>query len=288
LREDRELFDLLASTTIHITDEISTHILLPLDAGPLRVPSDRTFIHHEVIGGQLNIYVPSNQQQQRACYRSQLPKLLANLMGVTPAATFSISAIATCELKDLGDVLTEQDVFEVDWIEKPVIIIPEPLVEEPITPTNRSGFDSFDAATAADAGSGLLTPRTLTPYDASQDVVHSYSRTGYARLVEHVLQSVWLDMSPIDEEYRGFNHAATFGTRQGDEFGYNSRIGAAGESYVGLPFDHLALGLTCNPDLRASVPPWTSRLYAQQLAKYHTRSTQRRRTLRKPAELDRS
>ncbi len=191
----------MASAVVYTTNDISTYIVLSLDQNPLRVLSDRAFIHHELVDGQLKIYVPLDQQQRRACYRSQLPGLLTNIMGISTSATFNISSIISCALADLYDILLEQDVPTVSWIERPVIEIPEPQRNElPRTPPPASQahslFDESDASTVVENASDLLTPtsshdwvQTSPSESLLRYTLQRATPTQYPRLIEHVVQS---------------------------------------------------------------------------------------------------
>ncbi|KAF1842835.1 uncharacterized protein K460DRAFT_367777 [Cucurbitaria berberidis CBS 394.84] len=256
LRDDHALFDRLKTALIFTTDDISTHLTLPLGTPSLSVQSDRAFIHHEEVDGQLRIYVPAEQQQCRACYRSQMPELLTRVLGVDASAKFNISSIVASSLRDLDDILTEQDVPSVDWIEKPAIDIPELSEDErPRTPIPHSVFDDSDATTIVN-DSGYLTPRAPSRYrDESEhtpsrvdirDAIQPPSPAQYPRLIEQVVQiaqraghrregggGVGVAYTPPrDGEYRYFDHVATFGNREVNEFAHDRRIGAVGEAFV--------------------------------------------------------
>ncbi|ORY18241.1 hypothetical protein BCR34DRAFT_596464 [Clohesyomyces aquaticus] len=128
--EERSLFDQLRETEIYTTDSVTTNLVLQLSAGPLKVLSDRIFLHHEV-EERLKLYVPKDDQRRRACYRTQLPKLLTNIIGTQDAALHDISTIISSSITDLEDILVERDFHDISWIEKPVIELPERQDNEP-------------------------------------------------------------------------------------------------------------------------------------------------------------
>ncbi|KAI8941154.1 hypothetical protein NX059_002391 [Plenodomus lindquistii] len=266
LRDDRTLFDLLAEAAVFATSKISTQLVLRVGMRKIAVESDRSFIHHERADQQLKIYVPSERQQQVACYESQLPKLLAAILCVPPEATFDVSRILRSGVAQLDDVLQEQDIFDVSWIEKPVIELTDaPTDERPYTPVTPSAFGDSDSTTIIGDGAVPRTPRTplvnqnATPRSADRPEmqVQQPAPDQYPRLVEQVVRSAqrtnivrersdsaalftfgtpgrtpspFTFGTPTPNE--PFDHVATFGVRDANEFAHDRRIGAAGEAFV--------------------------------------------------------
>jgi hypothetical protein len=251
LRGDRALYEQLSKALIYTTDEISTNLVLPLAGGPVSVQSDRAVIYSDISDAKIKVYVPSEIGQRRACYRSQLPELLTNILGLSRAATFNVSSIIAFTLEELEDILVEQDIPPVEWINKPVIVIPE-LVEprRPITPA--PSVDDSDAATLVDPRSGLITPSATPPrYGRTVNVLEAREHVEatppaqYPDFIDQVVRSAQragprarnvsptiADPAPEPEVYPQFDHQATFGTRDGNAFVHDRRIGAAGEAYV--------------------------------------------------------
>ncbi|CAO2653065.1 Nn.00g024760.m01.CDS01 [Neocucurbitaria sp. VM-36] len=295
LRDDKTLFDQLSNVRIYTTSEISTHLVLALRTGSLSVQSDRVFIHHEVVEDHIKIYVPAEERQRKTCYRSQLPELLASILGVDASAKFNISSIVISDLRDLDDVVREQDVPTVDWIEKPVFSTSEVSEDDHDgAPTPRSAFGDSDTGTFVNQESRPLTPRTpsrheneyqRTPSRANvQDMIRDATPAQYTRLIEQVVQSAQrannqqlarnIDVArtaPLDEE-GDFDHVAIFGVRENNEFAHDRRIGAVGEAFVfellsalGLPdFTRANWQSTIRGELSgatqyASMPNWTGR-----------------------------
>lgn len=250
---------------------MTTNLVLEMDDESLSVPSARPFIHHDVVDQQLEIYVPAEQQQLRACYRSQLPKFLATFMECDSSAKFSVSSIVASDLSDLDDILLEQDIPSVDWIEKPLLVIPEHRANEsPRTITSTSSFEDPDITVVGD-DPGLLTPETPTPYEYQTNLspraglnrgeVQIYSPEQYPRIIEQVVRSAQRASSrykratgatrvnpsstPIPDEYpHDFDHEATFGNRDLNAFEHDRRIGALGEAYVSASSHALRSTLT--------------------------------------------
>jgi hypothetical protein len=255
LRDDHVLFEQLLQAVIYTTDEITTNLVLTLPTRSISIHSDRLAIHHDISDGKIKIYVPKDQKQRQACYRSQLPKLLASILGVTSGATFDISSIVGCSLLDLENVLVEQDVSPVEWIERPVVIIPDVTIEEtPRTPP--STVADSETATLLNIRSGPITPeatptrsRRAVSTIEPEHIVETALPEQYPRLIEQVVESAQRagyrylnaeadidDAEAVRGQYPQFDHFATFGTRTGNAFAHDRRIGAAGEAYVYIVF----------------------------------------------------
>ncbi|KAH6212673.1 hypothetical protein HBI42_148920 [Parastagonospora nodorum] len=251
LRNDSALFEQISQAIIYTTDDITTNLVLSLPSRFISVESDRLAINHDLFDGQIEIYVPADEQQRRSCYRSQLPKVLATILKVPLIATFDISSIVSCSLLDLENVLIEQDISSVEWIEQPVIFIPDVVLEErPSTPALT--IAESEAATLVNTGVGPITPeatpmryrRSVSRLDP-EDFIETAPPEQYPDLIEQVVGSArqaghrYRNVE-ADEVYepilrsqnREFDHSATFGVRSGNGFIHDRRIGAAGEAYV--------------------------------------------------------
>jgi hypothetical protein len=125
LRDDIELFDHLSDAQVYVTDSINTDLVINFGNRPLKVQSDRPAAHHELLHGQLKLYLPNDARRSKSCYRSQFPQLLARIMDVPSNATQAISEILSCDLLDLDEILFEHDIGTVDWIQKPTYSVPD-------------------------------------------------------------------------------------------------------------------------------------------------------------------
>jgi hypothetical protein len=253
LRDDPKLFEQLGELWIYTTNEIRTKLVLSLKAGTLSVESDRSFIHHEFTTDCLDIYVPADLKERRACYRSQLPELLKDLLGVGPDATFNISSIVTSDLEDLEDILIEQDIPPVEWIEKPLLIIPDPVDDEPLStpPSSDDGSDTPAPVTATSRWETATPQATPTQQSRVVSIINEENSVeiapprDYPEFIEQVVRSAQragyrhrgaqvpvVNAPPDDNEEQYFDHLATFGRRDGNAFVHDRLIGAAGEAYV--------------------------------------------------------
>ncbi|KAF1918989.1 hypothetical protein BDU57DRAFT_527097 [Ampelomyces quisqualis] len=162
---NRALFEQLFQARIYITDDISTDLILPLGTSPITVESDRAVIHHDASDAPLMIFVPSDSRFRRACYRSQLPELLTEILHVGKAASFKVSIIITSSFEDLPEVLIELNMPSVDWIELSIIIIPHAVDDERLI-TSESTSDR------------TTIPQPQYP-DFMEQVVRTAQRAGY-------------------------------------------------------------------------------------------------------------
>ncbi|CAG5182746.1 uncharacterized protein ALTATR162_LOCUS10314 [Alternaria atra] len=177
LRGDCTLFETLSTARV-LKGDLATHLVIDkrdLDFQS-KVRSDRSFIHHEITEGSLKLYVPEHHKQRSTCYRSQLPKLLAEIMEIDSTACHDISVIIESDLRALEDVLVEHDITIVSWIEQPVLDISD--IEDSVTSSPRSQY-MLDAAnpdmrrrasTISSTGSMSPSESTLVDYAASSSM----------------------------------------------------------------------------------------------------------------------
>ncbi|KAH7070360.1 hypothetical protein BKA63DRAFT_605622 [Paraphoma chrysanthemicola] len=251
LQGEATLYTQLSEIFIHTSDEISTNLVLALGSAPLVVPSNRSFIHHDVVEDTINIYVPYDQRTRRSCYRSQLPLLLASILGVSQAAVFSISCIIGSNPRDLDDVLLEQDIPEVEWIQKPVIEVPDPIleIERPSTPVTLGGHRDVkliqnpplgvmtpDATPSRERHARLaVSPPPFVPRVAPSELpelIEQVARVARCRGSRYRNPGDTAALAQDDAgQLRHFNHAATFGSRETDS-SHNRKIGAVGEGFI--------------------------------------------------------
>jgi len=201
------------------------------------VKSNRSFLHHALSEGQLDIYVPNDRQKRRACYESQLPKLLAMLMEVdhSAGATFDISGVIRINSAKIDDLLLERDIPSVSWIEKPVFDTSESVGDDSSEDSDSSSTLEFPTRHACTVSrlsfesSAQVQPPPLYG-DLIDQVVRSAQRANDQYRRERGL--------PVDDalahadNHRYIDHVAAFGHRGLDQFAHDRRIGAAGEAYV--------------------------------------------------------
>lgn len=228
-----------------------TTLVLQLQDRTLEVQSDRTCLHHAVSNDELRIYMPEDPKKQRICRRSQLPGVLATISGCNQAAIADISAILSCHIDDLDDIMLERDITDVPWIERPALDLAE-LQEDERTDTLGDNDDShrtngvlLDEQATHDVllvQSSSATQRmvSITPGRPSNDHVMVESESEevvavrteqYCRLLDQLVTCAHGGDIITNHTFRS---TATFGHPGVDNFEYNRRIGAAGEAYVRL------------------------------------------------------
>jgi hypothetical protein len=262
LRDDRALYEQLSMAAVFTTSQITTSLVYSRASGPLSILSDRSFIHHSVTDGKLMIYVPADASQRKVCYRSQLPKLLATILNADDASgVLNVSKILSTDLREMDDIMVEQDIKHVGWIAKPTLQVPltadeeEPWVSAQashaaVSFDRVSTFDGSDTATLADPLPRSLTPGTAPAHYARtiynvipEEPFETVSPSQYPELIEMVVRSAQRaearylgDEDAEDEDYQHFDYVRTFGSHEQIAW---RRIGAAGEAYVSVPPIHL-------------------------------------------------
>jgi hypothetical protein len=260
LRDDRELFVRLSNITIYTTTNISTNLVLTLDKTTLSIQSDRSYIHSDFRDRFPNIYVPANLRQQHECYRSQLPKLLIELMGVDSSATFDVSEILRSSIRDLEDVLVAQDITPVSWIERPVVEFAEDA-------DDATSDDDSPALTRSDSTSQFARFHQHTNFYRERDGYESPPTppSQFGNFVDQVVKyaqrahETWEAgdaASSHDEEHQEFDHNDVFGSRERNAFAHDRRIGAAGEAYASVPLAPMILDANICTGVRIPFQSW--------------------------------
>jgi hypothetical protein len=253
LRDDRALFDLLTRLDIYTTDTITTDLVLDLKDGPLIVPSDRPLIHHVITDGTLNIYVPQDILGRRSCRRSHLPRLLANIIGCSPAAVYDVSSILSCGIDELDDILVERDITDVSWItrsdldvrglradERSMIMEDRAEIDVPnaVPSITRSERETSTSSVSASSRSRATSVPVITIDDRATRGRSVVTLEAQATLAQQSQYQELLDRiiaiahGTICDVTRTFDNRLTFGGQGTDDFSYNRRIGAAGEAFV--------------------------------------------------------
>ena len=228
-----------------------TTLVLQLQDRTLEVQSDRIGLHHAVFNDELRVYIPDNLRQQRACRRSQLPGMLAMITGCNPAAKDDISAIISCLIEDLDDIMLERDITDVPWIERPVLDLAELQEDERsgtlsenadlhrtnnVMPDEHANHDhnvlivqsSSAMQHRVSVASGRASHDHVLVESESEEDVAAWMEQ-YCKLLDQLIACAHGRDIVADHIFRS---ATTFGHPGVDNFEYNRRIGAAGEAYV--------------------------------------------------------
>jgi hypothetical protein len=101
-----------------------------------------------------------------------------------------------------------------------------------------SGTDSeTDSDPESNPDAGLFSSRRNSRAFSERSLSASQPKQ-YRRLIEQIVRSAQSTpnrdnrIDPTGGEFAYFDRVATFGVRETNEFAYNGRIGAAGESFV--------------------------------------------------------
>ena len=219
---------------LYTTDSISTSLVLNLKHRRVTVNSDRVYLHSEILDGQLKLYVPNDHVQQQTCYRSQLPKLLAEILGISSeGGAFPISLILSNKIETLDALMQEQDISPVPWITKP------PREEASSRPEH--GSTSGTPGSVGDpspprwrTANGIGTPATTNRYsDLLEHIITRVNRPNHEdRVGLWNLSEIRESLPENGEHGKNFDRDATFGERDRDQMAHDQKIGAAGELYV--------------------------------------------------------
>lgn len=228
-----------------------TTLVLQLQDRTLEVQSDRIGLHYTISDNDLRVYIPENPRQQRICRRSKLPGMLATIIGCNSAASDDISAILSCPIIDLDDIMLERDINIVPWIERPVLDLAE-LQEDERSDTlvdnddqhRTNSVGSGEHATddglivqssssrqrMVSVGPGRLSNGHVTAESEPEESV-AVRMEQYCKLLDQLFACAHGREDITNHVFRSLD---TFGYPGVDSFEYNRRIGAAGEAYVRL------------------------------------------------------
>ncbi|XP_014551211.1 hypothetical protein COCVIDRAFT_42474 [Bipolaris victoriae FI3] len=160
-----------------------------------------------------------------------------------------VRAYALYCIEELEDVLVEQDIPPVSWVNKPMIVVPYgPKDDRPITPpASHTGSDSATAVSRSRPITPDATPTyhgRAVPTPDEEYIAEATPPPEYPVLIEQIVRSAQrtsrvrhnaediADQTTFADRARDYNHYATFGSRERDPFVHDKRIGAAGEGYV--------------------------------------------------------
>ncbi|OCL08177.1 hypothetical protein AOQ84DRAFT_407370 [Glonium stellatum] len=137
LHRNTNLFEQLSNLQICTSNNISTNLVLDLKNEQSMVKSNRIYVYSTTLEGKLIIYLPKNHREQKICYRSQLPGLFREILGISSlTADFPLSLILGSELEVLDDIMEEQDIPPVHWVTIPPRKAASPSSDRPVTPNS--------------------------------------------------------------------------------------------------------------------------------------------------------
>lgn len=112
------LYNLLRNATTVETDGISASLVLEQDGQKHEVEVSRSDLHIEDDGGQLKIYVPRDEIAQDVCFKSRLPRRLAQWLmtngRIEDSLVQVINAVLDCRIAAVHRILEEEGVAGID------------------------------------------------------------------------------------------------------------------------------------------------------------------------------
>ena len=107
------------------SDDLWTKLIVRMTDNYVEVPSDRAVPRVDKEEGRLEICVPSDPESLYSCYRAELPAEVAVLLGIQDStAEKKIYRILNDEGRSLDDIMDDEDIPRVAWLEKPSIPAP--------------------------------------------------------------------------------------------------------------------------------------------------------------------
>jgi hypothetical protein len=101
---------------------MGTSLVLKQNGVPIKVPSTKSQLKVDISSSPWRIFVPCDTKTRKACYTSQLPQAMLDLLGISGSpATLAIYRLINDLHKDGMEesILDEFDVLKLDWITRP-------------------------------------------------------------------------------------------------------------------------------------------------------------------------
>jgi hypothetical protein len=129
------------SVQVHEAEKMGTSLVLEQHGRTIKVPSSRTQLKIDTASNPWKVYVPKDGKARKACYISQLPQGMLELLGVSGInATLAVNRFLN-EIHDsesISSVLDQFDVLPISWIKRQ----PPPLLAGRNTPALKSFHSS--------------------------------------------------------------------------------------------------------------------------------------------------
>lgn len=150
---DLSIYGALLRTTIYLSDGIAKSLTLTQQKEIITVKSDRGVLHLKDDNGELQLYVPRDEDSRDSCFLRQLPRRLLAYFAINdPAAEGTLISIINCNsVITLNNILRDDGVIEVDGVHQ---------ILGPAAAYSASGFDSDQQHSV---GSVSSESHSLTP-----------------------------------------------------------------------------------------------------------------------------
>ncbi|KIW28150.1 uncharacterized protein PV07_07832 [Cladophialophora immunda] len=205
----------LLGIEVYTCAELQTMLTLHYGNEPLDpIQSDRIQPMFTEVNDGIQIYLPTQMSELRRCYMVELPESMLKLLGIEDQrAGHCLYFLLTEKLENLHDVLKQQDIPELTWL--------NPIIDGD---TDELTYEMGDLG-LSDANRGMERTGAMQELDL-KDTRHEYNR-----LLEHLVRQVRKKTRTVAEEFRPFRTRDTFGTPQTNP-DFWDRIGVAGELFV--------------------------------------------------------
>jgi hypothetical protein len=163
------MHDQLMSVEVFESGDMWTKLIVKSVDNDVEVRSDRALVKVEKTPDGLKIHVPSDTAGLYSCYRTELPAELVSILGITDSkADKQVYRILNDEGNSLDDIMFDEDIPAVDWLEKPLvpsqddvlpdIILPDSSVTVHVCPSPGTKMANATAEEEEDEDSKPRTP----------------------------------------------------------------------------------------------------------------------------------
>ena len=218
---DSSTHERLLGTKVYTCPDLRTELRLDLSSDRhVREKADLPMtVIHGVESGQIEIYLPSSNNDRRRCYRSSLPRQMRELLGIgSPSAEQILSTLLTEKLPNLYDVLEDSGVPLTSKLE---------IIELPLADLSQ---ESSHSATGGGSGFSIRTRRSTSGRTQAFG-------TNYVQLLKNII-GTFRSQSRLPEPSPYINVSRYEAFDMDEDPEVLAKIGAAGELIVSQSFPH--------------------------------------------------
>jgi hypothetical protein len=130
----------LLKAEVYVCSEIYTELTITQFDGAITVRNDRAVVECNLSSGSLSLYVPSDRNGLQSCYETEMPGKIANeVLGIEDrGASKIVLRLLNDPSRDTDDIMRDEDIPDVAWIEKPPIVVQRPPTERTPSTTTTS------------------------------------------------------------------------------------------------------------------------------------------------------
>lgn len=238
----------LLLTEVCTSSNMHTTFSLNYDEETFEVKSDTVSVKIDMEDDRIRIVMPKDENDQRRCYRADLPGQLLKFLGIyTQSAEKPMYRILNEPLSTMNDLLADEGIAADEQLERRDQSVEQALVErlETVhlhqTSKQLATLDVYDDSD--DSSYTYHHPAGLG------DIVDQYSPERFRKVLEHVVRQA---QAVGDAQQNGLNDIANHAPLSRGDIGSTlmtdgswQRIGVAGELFVSL--DDLTMTLYIHP-----------------------------------------